>query len=81
MPYTVEDAHDDYLSRRGKFPVSYHHAMQHLIIHGPHSDTSRGRTLCATALRDLRRTFGRQFAMLSRSRMQYICGMLPQKGA
>jgi len=81
MAYTVEDASRDYESRGGKYPVSYHIALQHLIYHGPHKETARGRSLCAKALTDLRKQFGRRFALLTRSHMLYVCGMFPAKGA
>jgi hypothetical protein len=78
-PYTPEDAARDYVTNGAKYPDSYHYAMHHLILHGCWKDTGRGRARCAAALRDLRAKFGRRFAMHERSKMQYVCGMLPQK--
>lgn len=59
---------------------SYHAAVNHLIKYGAwYGDTHAGRAKCAKALRDLRRTKGREAARRERQHMKFICGGLPRK--
>jgi hypothetical protein len=66
--------------RHHYYGPSYHAAVNHLVQFGGHGgDTARGRRLIARALRDLRRTRGRESAQHERRHMLFISGMFPVK--
>jgi len=61
------------------YPPAYEAACRHLVAFGSHSgDTKKGRSLCATALRELR-TISRDIARTNRKTLYYISGQLPVK--
>jgi hypothetical protein len=62
-----------------RYPAVYHAACAHLVAFGGHGgDTSRGRALCAAALRALR-AIDRDMAQRERRTLYYISGQLPIK--
>lgn len=63
------------------YPKSYHKAVNHLVSFGGHGgNTNHGRQLCAIALKDLRKVFGRKREMNEKRHMYFISGQLPVKG-
>jgi len=64
------------------YPAAYHAACRHLIAFGGHGgDTTRGRKLCADALRALRRDYGSARARRERHHLLFISGQFPVKAA
>ena len=62
-----------------KYPAQYHKAAAHLVAHGAHAETDKGRGLCADALQAMR-AVGRIEAREARSGLRFICGCFPLKG-
>ena len=61
------------------YPKQYHKAAAHLVAHGAHVETGRGRKLCADALQAMR-AVGRDEARRARGGLRFISGCLPVKG-
>ena len=61
------------------YPKQYHKAAAHLVAYGAHSETDKGRKLCADALKAMR-AVGRDEARGARSGLRFISGCLPVKG-
>ena len=62
-----------------KYPAQYHRAAAHLVAHGAHVETKKGRKLCADALKAMR-AVGRDEARGARGAFRFISGCLPVKG-
>ena len=62
-----------------KYPAQYHRAAAHLVAHGAHVETKKGRKLCADALKAMR-AVGRAEARRARGGLRFISGCLPVKG-
>ena len=62
-----------------KYPAQYHRAAAHLVAHGAHVETKKGRKLCADALKAMR-AVGRDEARRARGGLRFISGCLPVKG-
>ena len=62
-----------------KYPKQYHKAAAHLVAYGAHSETDKGRKLCADALKAMR-AVGADEARRARGGLRFICGCLPVKG-
>jgi len=60
------------------YPKEYHKAAAHLVAHGSHSETEKGRKLCADALKAMR-AVGADEAREARRAFRFICGCLPVK--
>ena len=61
------------------YPKQYHKARAHLVAHGAHVETDKGRKLCAQALQAMR-AIGRDEAREERKHLRFICGCFPIKG-
>jgi hypothetical protein len=64
------------------YPRSYHQALDHLIQVGVWEQTTKGRALCAAALRSLRaqRRTRKQLSW-ERNHLRFICGTMPRKAS
>ena len=62
-----------------KYPAQYHRAAAHLVAHGAHVETKKGRKLRADALKAMR-AGGRDEARRARGGLRFISGCLPVKG-
>ena len=60
------------------YPKEYHRAAAHLVAHGAHSETEKGRKLCADALKAMR-AVGRDEARGARRAFRFISGCFPEK--
>jgi len=61
------------------YPAQYHSAAAHLVAYGAHSETDKGRKLCADALKAMR-AVGADEAREARRAFRFISGCLPVKG-
>ena len=62
-----------------RYPKQYHRAAAHLVAHGAHAETEKGRKLCADALKAMR-AVGRDEAREARGGLRFISGCLPVRG-